>query len=333
MTVDTTTSGENLPANYPSTGLEDFDVTDAIIPRLSIVHKNATFKDNLSGREFNELNLIILGLTKQRILWHHNVDGDGEAPMCKSPNFETGYPNLEASRDKAFPWERSGFDPDTIPLSPTGQKPLPCSNCQLKEWGSHPNGNTPYCSEQWTLSVMYDPDGDNDWVPAFLTLQRSSIKPIRSYLTSFARSNKPAFTAICKAKLSLNSRGSVDYSVPSFTGIGESDRDKWLEYSQSFDSMRGYLVREDEGAAALEEGNANTGPTEDPWTGETVKGSTEPTPEPAAPTTPPPTPEQQQPVTQPPVATPPVSTPPPTPAAAPATAPQASAAQDDDLPF
>jgi hypothetical protein len=331
MTVDQH-QGNNLPANtgdFANTGLEDFGVTDAVIPRISIVHDSGIWKDNLSGQTYEKLRMIVLGLVKQRVLFHHIVD-EGDVPMCKSPDHNTGYPNPEAPAKKSFPWDKAGFDPADYPVNADGQTPLPCDGCALKDWGSNPNGSTPYCAEQWTLPIYFDSTGNNDWSPAILTLQKSSIKPIRSYLTSFARGNKPAFTAICEATLKVNSRGTVDYSVPSFVQAGESDRDMWMEYSENFVQMRGYLTapprsEDADGApAATPQSNVNTAPPAQPTAAQEPQ-PTAPPAQAAPPQTAPPA--QAAPAqTAPPQTAPPAQT-------APAQAQAAPAQDDDDLPF
>lgn len=315
----------NLPANpsdFANTGLEDFNATDAVIPRISIVHDEGVWRDNLTGQKFELLRFIILGLVKQRVLFHHEVE-DGDVPMCKSPDHKQGFVNLDAPRKKSFPWAAAGFDQANFPENSEGQVVLPCSGCQLKEWGSNPTSSAPYCAEQWTLPIYYDATGEDDWTPAILTLQKSSIKPIRSYLTSFARGNKPAFTAVCEGRLKVNSRGSVEYSVPSFTHSGESDRNNWNEYSESFGQMRGYLTQpprtdDTDGAPAQASDNVNTAPATQPGPPpEAQQAPPAQAPPQAAPATPPPAPAAQ--------------TPPPQ--AAPAPAAQAAPDDDDDLPF
>jgi hypothetical protein len=320
MTVDQH-SGGNLPANpedFANTGLEDFAVTDAVIPRISIVHDEGVWKDNLSNQKFSTLRFVILGLVKQRVLFHNIVD-DGDVPMCKSPDFKTGFPNPDAPRNKSFPWAAAGFDPADYPENADGFRPLPCDGCQLKEWGTHPNGSTPYCSEQWTLPIYYDSsmDASGDWMPAILTLQKSSIKPIRAYLTSFARSNKPAFVSICEGTLTVNTRGSVDYSTPTFIPVGDSDRSMWMEYSENFVQMKGYLTAPPRGEDSDEGGAPQQAPAANPQ----APQEPQPTPtEPPAQPAPAPTPPPQAPTPAPTAQTPPSPTPP-------------SPAADDDLPF
>jgi hypothetical protein len=322
------------PEDY-QTGLEDFDQKDAVVPRLKIIHKEAVFEDTLSKERFDSLQLIILGLVKQRILWHTQV-GNDDAPMCRSANFSTGFPNVDEDtpRDKRFPWARSGFERQEP--GEDGKIRLPCESCALKEWGSHPDGKRPYCSEQWTLPVMYngdlttedikrlEADGElmsEPWMPAILTIQKTGIKPLRSYFTSFARSGNPTFTVTTEATLRLQQAGTTDYSVPTFRKTGSTPQENYLEYSQQLTQMRSFL-QQDPGSRFTNDDNPapsdnvnrpDTSTRQDPW-------ATEETPaEAPAPAAPPKAPSK--PATPPKAAAP---TPPPAPA---------PADDDDDLPF
>lgn len=328
------TTTPNLPAmpdNF-GTGLEEFQDSDAVIPRLSIVHKEARFKDNLTGEEFDSIEIIPLGLVRQRVLWHPDVD-DGDQPMCKSTNNEIGHPNTDAPKDKRFPWEKAGFNPVDHPPQPDGLIDLPCAGCQLKEWGTHPNGKSPYCTEQWVLPVLYRESGVEDtFAPAIFTLQRSGVKAIRAYLTPFQKSGNPAFLHVATVKLELNKRGQVDYSTPKFSKGPATDQAEWPSYATQFMQISEFLKRRpvtDE-AAPVEAGtnNANTGPTgaaavvasaQDPWATQEQQGTPAPTPAPE--------PEKQGTP-----ATPAPSQPSPAPSQ-PATQPSAQADDDEDLPF
>lgn len=225
------------------TGLEDFGMEDAVIPRLSIVHKEGQFKDSLSNEQFDTINVIILGLVKQRVLWHPDIE-DGDWPMCRSANHEIGFPNTNEKqpKEKTFPWAKAGFDPNDFPADDAGHIRLPCSGCQLKEWKSHPDGKKPYCTEQFTLPVLYDPRDSGDYVPAIITFQKTGLKPLKSYLTSFARSRQPAYTAITQIGLDMAKRGSTDYSIPNFRRIGDSDESDWREYAVNYRTMRDFLT-------------------------------------------------------------------------------------------
>lgn len=355
------------PNQFASTGLDDMSMSDAIIPRIRIEHKEGVWKDNLTNQPIVELRFIALGLVKQRVLFHPNVE-DGDVPMCKSSDFNLGFPNPDAPRNKSFPWEKSGFDPADFPANQAGTIQLPCEGCALKDWGSHPNGDTPYCSEQWTLPIYYDASdqpgpwdmGLAEWSPAILTLQKSSVKPIRQYLTSFKNANKPPFIAVGKGTLKVITRGQVTYSVPTFTKEEESPRENWLEFSEQFVEMRTYLQRppvresEEDGVPATPADNTNTAPPQaqqvqqqappaqqDPWTGQPPAQQAPPQQEQAPPPQQPEQQQVQQPAQQPVTPAQPVATPAEQPAPAqpqqqqapqqPPAAPQPPAGQE--LPF
>ena len=192
-----------IPDDEFATGLEDFDESDFVMPIIKINGQKGVFVDGLSGEEFPEMEVIVLGLVKNRILWE--VEVSDNAPLCKSLDFHHGMPN-----PKEFPWKASGFDQSEYPEDST----LPCDACHLKEWGSHPKDDKPWCSEQHTYALL-QPTASG-FAPATLTVSRSGIKPSRAYLTSFARSKEPTFIVTTKLGLNVQKRGSVIFSVPTF---------------------------------------------------------------------------------------------------------------------
>jgi hypothetical protein len=211
-------------------GLEDFDSTDMVMPRLSIEHGNATFKDNLTGEEHPKLQVVMLGLIKQRILWGAEVE-EGDRPLCKSYNFKEGHPD-----DERFPWEASGFD------KANAGDTLPCGSCALKEWDSHPKNSTPWCSEQHTFPVLMQTGEDEFTAPAILTVQRSAIKASKTYLTAFARSKNPLYTVVTEISLNPQKRGSVNYAVPAFKKVGATDQSEWSEFAEHYRTIREFIT-------------------------------------------------------------------------------------------
>jgi hypothetical protein len=160
---------------------------------------------------------------------------------------------------KDFPWRASKFDRDEYDKGKDGGEViLPCANCALKEWGTNPRGGTPWCSEQHTYPLlMLDEHGNTS--PAVLTLQRSAIKASKSYVTGFARTKTPLYTAITEIGLNAQRRGSVDYAVPSFVKAGETDRDDWQAFAQQYRSIREFLTsrrNKDDEATTTEEAPA-----------------------------------------------------------------------------
>lgn len=262
MTVAQT--GQNLPATasqYAYTdedddGLGDLSTADLVIPRLKIVGKEAVFQDTLSNEQFAVIEVVILGLIKQRILWHPTVDKD-DKPMCKSNDFAIGVPTLEGNPpNKLFPFKQSNFTLEAARVNPTlpttgqtldtnGHPVLPCGACKFKEWDTHPNGGKPWCNELHTLPVMYrkpaEPGAEpNPWTLAILTFKSSGLSASKKYLSNFKRANQAPFTAITQVSLQIQSRGDTIYSTPILKRIGDTNKVDWPEYSESYRSVRDY---------------------------------------------------------------------------------------------
>lgn len=259
---------EAVPEEW-ATGLEDVGVGDVVIPRLTIIHDQGKFKNNLSNEEFDTIDAIVLGLVKQRVMWDAKVE-DGDKPECKSPDFEHGFPNVrdDIPKDKRFPWEISNFKPEDFPPENgiNGLVTLPCTSCIFNQWGKG-DWNQPPCAEQHTYPLLYTPDGGESWVPALFTTQKTGIKPSKQFISSFAQTKTPMFTARTTIGLTLQSRGSVKYSVPTFRRTGPSERENWGQYSEQYRTIRDYIRTaprpgddEDEGTPATPSANVNTGP-------------------------------------------------------------------------
>ena len=287
----TETTGSDVVAyeEYGDVGLEDIGVSDIIIPRLQIVHQEGLFKDNLSGATFNQMDVILLGLVKQRIMWAEDPE-DKDKPLCKSPDFIHGFPNLDdkLARDKRFPWNVSNFEPEQakpIEISPNvdhsfpqgyssnGLPVLNCSVCKFNKWGTNPaNGKStpPPCTEQHTYALQYSPDDGENWITALLTLQRTGIKPSKQYISSFAQTKTPMFTVRTTLGLSLQKKGTVDYSVPTFRRGDPTDRNTWMECGNQLRSIRDFIrsaprrTDEDEDAPVVISSNENTAPVAPP---------------------------------------------------------------------
>lgn len=280
-----------------ATGLEDVGVGDVVIPRLTIIHDQGRFKNNLSNEEFETIDAVVLGLVKQRVMWDAVVE-DGDKPECKSPDFEHGFPNVrdDIPKDKRFPWEKSNFNPADFPPENgiNGLVTLPCSSCIFTQWDKG-DWKQPPCAEQHTYPLVYTPDGGDTWIPALFTTQKTGIKPSKQFISSFAQTKTPMFTARTTIGLTLQSRGSVKYSVPTFRRTGPSERENWAEYAEQYRTIRDYIRTaprpgDDEDEPVAPSSNVNAAPVAE-------------------------------------------SAPAPQPAAAAASAPAAEPAGDDDLPF
>lgn len=237
-------------------GLEDFDQSDISMPRLQIDHTDGVFKHSQTEETFDELTVIILGLHKGRLMWPAEI-GEGESkdsPLCKSPDFRHGFPQLDESlpKDKRFPWEaQSAFTKaDLKPLQVevlgvpmTTEPALPCEECRFRQWNTDPSGKRPWCAEEWTLPLLYmEGEGEDAvWSPALFSVRRSGVKPTKTYLTPFVTRKTQTFTAVTKLGLDKFRRGSVRYCTPTFEKIGITDTADHPDYYESFRSAKEFL--------------------------------------------------------------------------------------------
>lgn len=222
-------------------GLEDVDASDLMMPQLKIIGKEALYEDSLSGERFSELNVILLGMVKQRVLWPAEVKEEKEAPLCRSYNFTEGVPGENftkpgSGKNEPSPLSVSGFTEAQVEGGT-----LACLECKLQDWDSHPTRDTPWCSEQHVFAVLVTEPGEPLGYPAMLTLQRSSLKAAKTYLTAFARTKTPLFTVRTTLKLDARTRGSVEYAVPKFIKGEATDPDYHPQYAEFFYGVRDYV--------------------------------------------------------------------------------------------
>ena len=227
-------------------GLDDFDeAEDGTIPRMNILGDGAVFVDSLSGEEHNPLDVILLGMKKQRVLWPATMSDEPGPPLCKSVN-----PKAGARPGEEFPWEESGFTFD-----PESEDLLPCTECRLKDWGSHPINDSPWCTEQYVFPAMVEDAGE--LVPVILTFQRATLTAARKYVQSFARTKTPLFTTWTTITLEQNKRGSVEYATAKLKKADSTEKDDWRGLAEKFRMIEEFLtrVRVDESPVELESVN------------------------------------------------------------------------------
>lgn len=227
------------PATGLPLGMEGMQPSDMKMPRLKIDMKQAEFVDDLSGERFTTLeSVIVLGLVTQRVLWEPEVAETPGKPLCKSYEGVKGYANPSTFPWKAAKLKQDDFDED--------QPVIECADCPLKEWGSHPDPtkDIPWCTEQKALIINMPISGrEGEYFPAVLTVQRSGIKNTNGYFTSFMRSKMPSFTALTTITLEPHKRGAVEFAVPVFTRVGDSENDQWSAYAQDYLRVQAYLTK------------------------------------------------------------------------------------------
>ena len=217
-------------------GLEDIEASDLVMPILSINHDDGTYVHSLSGEQKTSLKVIGLGVVKQRILWPADPGEKGVGPVCRSYDHTHGIPDQErfVTLTKKVP---GNFDARTV----LSGEPLPCSECPLKEWGTHPKGDGPWCNEQYSVPLLIIDDDEETETPALISFQRSQIKPVKAWISNFVGKKKPLYSAVTKLGIQMNRKGTNEYAVPTFTVVEATDMLQWPNYSQNFHSIAGFI--------------------------------------------------------------------------------------------
>lgn len=217
-----------VPADaYGDLGLEDIDESDLSVPRLTIDHDNITFVNSLTKETFEKLFVVPLGVVKQRVLWQPGAPEEDSSPLCKSYENKVGRPD-----QNAFPWEASGFTKGTEELS--------CATCPLKEWGSHPNEDKPWCTEQWSVPMFVARVEEKTIFPAIMTFQRTSLPPIKKYASAF-KGVEPIFVAVAQLTLQAERKGKREYGVIEIKRLKQSDASQYEMFANTYRSIRSFL--------------------------------------------------------------------------------------------
>lgn len=311
-----------VPGGTGIDGLDDVQSSDLTMPIFRLDHEKMKLVDGLTNQEFDSLSVIALGVVKARIMWPAEPGVAGEGPVCRAYDLDTGHPDPDKWTKVVL--SASGFDRAAVEAGD-----LPCANCNLKEWGSHPKGDGPWCNEQWTTPILVLNE-DGGFMPALISHQRTGIKPLRNYITGFVGRSKPLYTARTILSVIAAKKGTAEYATLKWQLAEESDPGEWANYSAHFASIRTFLTtprksRAEHDAEKSTETSANPANANTP-------PETPPPPPPAAPAPPPtpPTPGQTADVPTPPAATKRAE---PSPEPAPAATATASADEEDEVPF
>lgn len=224
-------------------GLEGLDPSTLSTPRLKIDGPEGVFVHDLSGETFEELNVVLLGMFRQRNLWPPTMGKEKTGPLCRSYDAVSGHPDLKDNRFWKATVSKAGVSASGFDPAEYSGKLLPCDSCELKEWGSHPSReNAPWCGEVFVVPVMLDATDDDPGYAAILSLTGAQITPAKKYMTSFVQKKQPLFTATTRLTLNRQSRGEVDYSVIKYARTGDSPEVHFPSWMKTFVKIRDMLI-------------------------------------------------------------------------------------------
>lgn len=214
-------------ADSAPVGLEDIGSEDIRMAKVTIVHDEGLFKDDLTGETFEVLDTVLLGVIKERVLFDSDMDAKDKL-LCKSRDAVVGHPT------EAFPMLTFREKNGTVETDGT----ITCKTCPFAQWGSHPDParKVPYCTEQMSFPLTLP--GSDD-AAGIVTFQRSALSNVRSYLSAFVRSRKPLFANRTTITLEKGKKGSVVFSTPKFVrGAENTDADQMRRWSEQYTSIR-----------------------------------------------------------------------------------------------
>lgn len=214
-----TTEHAGLPdyigADDPS-GVDTISTAEAMLPRLdlvqpvsdSVTEHSATpgkLRLNITGQQFDSLDVMIVAITKGRILFQDKT------PLCRSFDGIVSDPKL----------------PSRIQES--------CAGCIKSTWS---DGKAPECSETYNVFMVdiTDPAAEGYGTPFWFTARKSSLKPFREQVITPIMMRKPGIAYAWKFRLStkLQKGEQGNYYIPAFSLLGFVSKDEYFSAKNSY---------------------------------------------------------------------------------------------------
>ena len=214
MSEETTEALTTTTDTEPVEGLEDFDPSDLIIPRLKLVQPSSAegtpgaLLSNLSGEEYDSLRFVPLSIRKGRVLWEEGND----MPICRSSDALRPDEGIESPQNSVCAERRKGRTVDV---------------CSMGKWGDGP----PPCKLNYTILGL---DIDHDEQPFMITLSGTSIKPTKKLISTFTLRRKSIYSmsVVLSTQKGRSKHGS--FYVVSFSGYQDCNppdlyRERYIE--------------------------------------------------------------------------------------------------------
>jgi|GEM_PF-1063171 len=234
------------------TGFEGIDSSAFVIPRMKIVQptsKEGTpgkFFINLTGDEFEDLDIVVIKAMRGRVLWNR-ADQGSDKPLCRSADFM--HPDSSIDNPPS---------PVCVKQLMNGGKTMLNPVCVNAGW----NGNTrPACDETWNLLCVQK----DDFLPFWISCSGTSIRPVKKYLSAIALRRCPLwqFSTTITTEENKGDRGryySLKFVSPTpITKELEADLIPMVTQLRDADIKRTFDVEEEMKDAEGEDGNGGNG--------------------------------------------------------------------------
>jgi hypothetical protein len=191
-------------------GLEAFPDSATQIPRLIIGQPSnisdyaaGKFIDNLTGLAFESLDVVLLKMSRSRVLWKAGKPSPGDTPLCKSQNAIS--PDQDFYNRRCV---RCMNDETNTHIDCVDERDRPvCEHAKFL------HGERPECRLNYHLLVVVVQTGD----PYILTVSGRSISPTNKLLSAFKVRGRPAYSA--RFTISLAKPADGDYYVVKYSNI------------------------------------------------------------------------------------------------------------------
>ena len=197
---------ETIGHRHAPAGLEMMDHEDLAIPRLVLVQPVSQVEDgiagnfylNLTGEQFEEIEIVFLKLTKGRML---PSEIPGDKPLCGSPDRIKPSPRFES------------------PVSPQ------CQDCHMSV--PKPGSRFSPCTKNYSLLCVFA----DSRIPFWWTVKATALWPTQKVLTQFAFADRAPYEAKVKIHTQLVTKPGKKYHVPVYGKLEWLSDDEKQEFA------------------------------------------------------------------------------------------------------
>lgn len=208
------TTKKSLPPSMKVSleNLEGLDKLGYTLPIMKIEYKRSPqtrdddtlkegyFTSSLGGQK-EKIRCVILRGRPSRVYWPEKFDPTEEnpTPICKSNDAIAPSPDVERPKSKE------------------------CATCPYAQWGE--NKEKPKCALVYNLLCLDMETG----IPFVISAKRTSLKPLRAYLTKFMFSQKPTYSV----ETIISTKKLANYYILQFSE-GEDLRKEDIEIASKY---------------------------------------------------------------------------------------------------
>jgi hypothetical protein len=251
--VETSSSGPiALPEDLQGfTGFENLDPSKFVIPRIKVgqlMSREGTagkFRMNLTGDEYDELDMLIIKAEPGRVWMDKDMTKD--KPLCRSFDGLVPDPQVEnPPSDRCIMKQIIKGKSVIVPVCPNAK------------WGD--NRERPPCDETYNCLSIFS----QDYLPFWLTLHGTAIKPLMGYISAIALRRAPLWQYSTTATLQEVVGAKGKYYVPRFSRPEPISKELESEIVEIVTGLRFVAIRstfeaedvggEDGGMDGLQEG-------------------------------------------------------------------------------